>query len=146
VESGKEPDIIVFHHACATADTTNNPSAVTLIEFKRPGRDTYSRDENPYTQIMKYYFDIKDGKAVDKGGKVFRPASGARYFGYIVADFTPKLEAMLRSNAFYDGPEHGSLIWRSNQPDLHIEAVSYDKMIGDAIRRNRSYFIPLGIQ
>jgi hypothetical protein len=52
VESGKEPDVLIFHHAFATSESRDNSDAITIIEFKRPGREQYTFDENPYRQVV----------------------------------------------------------------------------------------------
>jgi hypothetical protein len=57
-ESKKELDLIVFDKACAFTDVTMGPfQAITIIEFKRPMRTSYSDTENPFDQILNYRRD-----------------------------------------------------------------------------------------
>ncbi|MGH7991800.1 MAG: ATP-binding protein, partial [Limisphaerales bacterium] len=63
-ECPKEPDILVFDKACAFAAGTDIPfSAVTIIEFKRPMRNDYDGEENPFVQFREYITEIREGKA-----------------------------------------------------------------------------------
>lgn len=144
-ESGREPDIIVFHHAFAAAEDPECPQTITIIEFKRPGRDDYSFDENPYLQIKRYVELILDSKVKDRTGRIFAVPPETRFYGYIVADLTPKLTGLLRRNGFEYGTEMGSMFATEPNLRLSIHAIDYKQLVKDATRRNRSFFLALGL-
>ena len=59
-DSRKEPDILVFDKAIAFSETAEVPfSSITIIEFKKPQRNDYSEDKNPFNQILNYIRESK---------------------------------------------------------------------------------------
>ncbi|WP_149110648.1 hypothetical protein [Limnoglobus roseus] len=143
-KEGKEPDIIVFHEAYSTSETTQNPVCVTIIEFKRPGREAYDDDENPHKQIKEYAKLIRRGKARDHQGRMIPGDETTRFFGFIVADMTEKLRRLLKEEGYKEQP-NGALYSYEEGLCLQIETLTYAQMLDSATRRNRAYFKQLGM-
>jgi hypothetical protein len=53
-DSYDRPDIIVFNKALAYAESSPPFNSIVIIEFKRPMRDDYSIDDNPFEQVNRY--------------------------------------------------------------------------------------------
>ena len=68
-KSTKEPDLAIFNtydaydKACAFANSPENEplTSVIIIEFKRPMREAYAKDENPIEQVYSYIKEIRNG-------------------------------------------------------------------------------------
>ena len=142
---GKEPDVVIFHHSFAESDQPETPGAITIIEFKRPARSQYNYECNPYDQIQDYVLKIIDGKMKKRTGAPLHVPEGTRFYGYIVADLHPTLRDILKKRGFHEGPGSESMYNYVHGIRLSVEAVSYNGLIQDAIRRNLAMFNALGI-
>ncbi|OWK26133.1 hypothetical protein AJ87_48735 [Rhizobium yanglingense] len=68
-----------------------------IVEFKRPARNEYDEEENPFVQIYNYIEELREGKILDKEGGVIQEVSESTpFFCYVIADFTPNLRKWLR--------------------------------------------------
>ena len=104
IESKERPDIAFFYETCfAWRGEGEASNTVVLIEFKKPGRDDYTGNDNPVRQVSDYVQKLRAGKLVSARGRV--PPTRLReaaYHCYIIADRTPTLErelAMLYQNS-----------------------------------------------
>lgn len=96
-DSKRELDLIIFDKACAFTDVTMGPfQAITIIEFKRPMRTSYSEDENPFKQVLDYIEEIRGGKALTPDKRPIPISEGVHFYCYIVADKTEQLEDYAR--------------------------------------------------
>lgn len=128
----------------------NEPSnAITIFEFKKPGRDDFanpSSKEDPVEQIVRYVNDIRRGKCSMPNGRQIRVSPQTPFYGYIVCDLSAKVKDWLyQDKNFTEMPD--GLGWfdtRSNI-NLHIEVLSWDKILKDATMRNKIFFTTLGI-
>ena len=67
--SKNEPDIAIFDSPFAFTDESEQPFRnITIIEFKRPGRESYGDSENPIQQVIEYMDDFTNGKIKTKDG------------------------------------------------------------------------------
>lgn len=142
--SGKEPDIFAFFYdqPVAVAEPENLGSgAVVIVEFKRPGRDDYTKD--PGDQIIQRFVDIKVGNVKDIDGRLINP-KGLRYQGYLIADLTPSLRRHVAMR-YHETFDNEGFFLPLPQGDGYVEIVSYDKLIRNAQRRNHALFEKLGI-
>jgi len=73
-------------------------------------------------------------------------AENTPFYGYVVCDLTPKVEAWLeREKDFKPMPDRlGWFQWMGNI-NLYIEVISWDKVLKDAKMRNQIFFQKLGI-
>ena len=88
IDSDERPDIIIFDNPTAFVDTDPPFGALTLIEFKRPGRTAYSDDENPINQVYGYVNKVREGRAMDHHGRPIAVAPDTRFYAYIICDLT----------------------------------------------------------
>jgi hypothetical protein len=145
-KSKKRPDIVVFNNPSAFSETAAGMSSIVLIEFKKPGRDDYSNEDNPVVQIYDYIKLIRAGKAVDNRGLSVAAGDHVSFYCYILCDITPKLRDIVGDLAFFtESQDKGGFFGYHKHHNAYIEIVSYRKMLDDAEKRNRVLFERLNI-
>ena len=142
--SAKEPDILAlfWDRPVAIAEPEALASGgVVIVEFKRPGRDDYTKD--PGDQIIQRFVEISEGFVKDIDGRPVNPV-GIRYHGFLIADITPSLKkhVKLRYHKAFDGEGYFITLPDGNG---YVEIISYDKLIRLAKQRNRMLFDKLGV-
>jgi hypothetical protein len=146
-ESGREPDIAFFYDSCiAWRESERFCDTVILVEFKRPGLETYTDKNDPLMQLMDYVSLFKSGKTVsDRSGKVISGiGNNTAFHCYIVADLTEGLLKRLRGR-FDRTPDGKGLFGYTRNPDTYAEVIPYDKLLLDAQARNAIFFDKLGL-
>lgn len=144
--SKKEPDIIVFDKACAFAPATEPPfQAIVIVEFKRPMRDDYTDDKNPFTQVLEYIEDIRGGKARTPDGRDVPVQNDVPFYCYIVCDVNKKVEKQAYHYELTKTPDGMGFFGYKQMYNAYIEVMSYTKMVTDAKRRNAVLFDKLGL-
>ena len=145
-KSQKEPDIIVFDKACAFAPATEAPfPAIVIIEFKRPMRDDYTEEKNPFVQIRKYITDIRSGKARTPDGRDVPVPEGIPFYCYVVCDIGSHLEQLAYDFELMKTPDGQGFFGFKKQYNAYFEVISYSKMVTDAKKRNAVLFNKLGL-
>lgn len=146
-ESNLRPDLILFfNNPIAVADEeTPFYSGIVIFEFKRPMRDDYSDDENPVTQVFNYVKEIKSGKAKTKDGRPFSISASTPFYCYIISDLTPSLRDQAEFYSLRSTPDNSGYIGFNPNYGVYIEVISFDKLLGDAKKRNRILFDKLQI-
>lgn len=148
VESEDRPDLAIFQRTMAFSDSLDDIGAVVLVEFKRPARDDYDRDDpdrNPVSQVLKYVDTLRSGKARGPKGRVIDVRENTPFYAYIVADMTPKLRLLADREDFTDTPDRQGYFRFFAKANCYIEIVSFRKMIRDAKKRNQAFFDRLNI-
>ena len=103
-------------------------------------RDDYSEKENPIDQLYGYIKKIKSGKAVDKDGRTIKIVETTKFYAYAICDITSSLEDILVSRDFKKMPDSlGRYLYHAGY-NAYIEVIPFDKLLGDAIKRNQILF------
>lgn len=145
-KSRKEPDIIVFDKACAFSSSTETPfQAITIIEFKRPMRNDYTKDANPIKQVLEYVDDIKSGKARTSDGRNVPVHPCIPFYCYIVCDVTPTFEEQTKLYELDKTPDGHGFFGYKKHYNAYVEIMSYHKMIADTKMRNTIFFDKLNL-
>ncbi|NEN75920.1 ATP-binding protein [Pelistega sp. NLN82] len=140
----KEPDIFAFFYDTPIGVSEPNNlhgGGVVIIEFKRPGRDDYDKD--PADQIIQRFREISEGNVQDIDGRMVNPQN-LRYTGYLIADLTPSLRNQVFGR-YHKTADNEGYFYNLAEGNGNIEIVSYDKLVKDALRRNRMLFDKLGL-
>ncbi len=147
VESPDRPDLAIFGHPIAFADTAPRFGSVVLVEFKRPSRDDYSEKEekNPIQQVYGYVTQIKAGKAKDRQGRQITVPPTTPFYAYIVCDMTPTLEQQAVYAQLTKTPDGMGYFGYNAQVGVYVEIISFPKLIDDAKKRNAAFFEKLGL-
>ena len=142
------PDILVCDSPVVICDDDESTfyNTISIFEIKRPQRDDYTIEDNPYTQLIKYLEKIQKGDALDKNGRPIRVGNNTQYFLYAVCDITPTLKNVIKMLDFtYFDNEKGAFLFSKNY-NAYIELISFDKMLCDSELRNKVFFKKLGIE
>ncbi|WP_336042266.1 ATP-binding protein [Pseudooceanicola nanhaiensis] len=143
VESDERPDVLIFDYVHGLRQT-EEPSKVLLVEFKRPGRTSYSDDENPQFQVERYVKQLQSGGLSDVRGRPISLDQNTVFYCYIVADIVGKMDTWTYS--WQPTADGRGRIYRPNS-GFHgsIELFGWDQLIGDARARNQAFFDKAGI-
>ena len=150
IEEGgsKRPDLLVFQSRYITREGEQGDPlhSATIIEFKRPGRDDFWKDD-PIAQIIQYATQIKEGTIRDSAtGRVIKLDAGSPVYAYLIADIGPSLQVNLVSRGFFRTPGTSEgYYWFNGILGVYIEVLSFDKMYANAKQRNRPFFKKLGL-
>ena len=143
----REPDLAFFYDSCiAWRESDRASDTVILVEFKRPGIDSYTDKNDPFMQLMDYVSLFKSGSTVkDKSGKVISGiGANTAFHCYIVADLTEALQRRLRGH-FERTPDGKGYFGYTRNPATYTEVIPYEKLLQDAQARNAIFFEKLGL-
>ena len=140
-ESKNEPDIAIFDSPFAFTDESEQPfKNITIIEFKRPGRESYGDSENPIQQVIEYMDDFTNGKIKTKDGLTIDGNNNIRFFCYILCDISEKLKKYIKQYDFQQTPDGQGYYSYSKNYNAYMEIVPYNKMFRDSKKRNKILF------
>ena len=141
VSSKKEPDILCYIEESGR----NNFSSATLIEFKRPNKSGHHYD--PVAQIKNMVTDLQENTCANRDGRKIIFAKDAHFFGYIITDFDDFIRKCVKSDGNLKlNPRGDGYFHYYSEMRLWLEIISYDKLIGDAEKRNQIFFQKLGLE
>ena len=143
------PDLLVYDRRVLFRGDNKASNPITVFEFKKPQREDFvnaSSREDPIEQVVGYVNRIRDGNFKTPEGRDILITEHTPAYGFVICDLTAKVEEwLLRSKNFKPMPDRlGWFQWRDNI-NLYIEVVSWDKVSGDAVMRNKIFFKKLGI-
>ncbi len=69
VEGGDRPDLLIFNRPFAFSEGPVPHSSIVIVEFKRPARERYKEEDNPFRQMFRYAQKIRAGKAKTTQGR-----------------------------------------------------------------------------
>lgn len=142
-------DVIVYGHRVAMRGDNIAANPITIFEFKRPGRDDFadpSSTEDPIAQIIRYTNRLRDKKFKTPVGRPMEVNGNTPFYGYVVCEITSKVEEWLeREKSFTQMPDGKGWFSYLPGPRIYIEVLSWDKVLNDAILRNKIFFHKLGI-
>ena len=146
---GDRPDIMLLDNPIAVTDYEGygQYDTITIFELKRPMRDIRSSEESPVRQLVKYVNKIRNNETQDKYGRKITTSVNTKFYLYAICDVTKKLEEiLLNEEDFKRTPDKlGFFIYKTNI-NAYIEVIPFEKLIGDAEKRNQVLFKKLGIQ
>jgi hypothetical protein len=139
-KGGDEPDLVVFNTPRAFTETKSPYQSVVVVEFKRPERNEYPKnEEDPVEQVLRYVRKIKEGQAKDKDLRTIN-VGPVPFYAYILCSLTPKIRAIAESRDFVKTPDNEGYFKYHQNTGCYIEIVSFDKVLNDAKKRNRAFF------
>lgn len=142
-ENESRPDLLVFDNAFGLRHGKDSPH-VLIVEFKRPGRQSYKDDENPQFQVERYIRELRSPDAVDLGGRPIRLPENVRFHCFIIADRRGKIADWTASwPTTADG--RGRIYTLQGDYSGFIELIEWDQLLNDAEDRNKAFFDQLGI-
>jgi hypothetical protein len=144
--SERRPDIVVFNGPIAYGDGNDLLAGIVIVEFKRPRRAQFGRDD-PTEQVIDQLLDIREGKWTNSGGRTIDPASrNAPAALYVVCDIEPQMERFIVKRGLRQTPDGRGWSGVFGEPlSCTLEILTYDKLVQDARKRNRVFFEKLGL-
>ncbi|SFM00542.1 Histidine kinase-, DNA gyrase B-, and HSP90-like ATPase [Desulfomicrobium norvegicum] len=140
-KSNGEPDIISF--VGEDLNRSDPFNSVVIIEFKRPVKSGHHKC--PIQQILDYTKAVRAGDVRDDRGKKPPVSDQTRYYAYIIADMDEQLEDRANEYSYEKTPDGQLWYGRHSKFNLNVEIIPYNKLIGDAQKRNRILFDKLGL-
>lgn len=140
VDSDERPDLLVFNNPFAFVEGSQPYSSIVIIEFKRPMRTAYEENDNPINQVYRYVKKIKSGNFQDKDGRLVSLPDGTPFYAYIICDLTPKIKEFAETADFMDSPDLQGYFGYNKKLNTYVEILSFDKLIFDAKKRNKTLF------
>lgn len=146
-EKRKRPDIYAYTFSTVEPDNIGSPfRSLDVFEFKRPMRDDYKPNENPYNQIKDYLEIIRQGNATTKDKRSFRVIDGGLIYCHVICDFTKTLTNMLEREDFKQVGNQDWYIKYHQAYNAFIEVKSFNFVLELATKRNQVLFDKLGLK
>jgi hypothetical protein len=146
VDSSDRPDIIIFNNPVAFVEGESQPySSIVILEFKRPMRESYSSAENPITQVLEYIKKIRSGKFTDKNGRLVNLPEKTPFYGYIICDLTSEIKDFAMNAGYTVTPDLQGYFGYNSNFETYMEIMSFEKLLGDAKKRNQVLFRKLNL-
>jgi hypothetical protein len=147
-EDAKRPDLFIYDRKLIFGEGEKDQpiSAITLVEFKKPQRDDYSPSDNPVTQCFDLVKRIRGGQfKTQRGRKISLSNEKVPAFCYIISDITPSLREILETLDAFPTPDNQGYYGFQKTFGIYYEVSDYDKLLGDARKRNRIFLDKLSL-
>jgi hypothetical protein len=145
VDSLKRADLVIFDEKIIYTEGEEPINGITTVEFKRPGRDDYTLEDNPAMQSILLIEDVRSGTFKRNG----RPLSVANDkipgTAYCICDLTPSLRKALRGMDANMTPDKQGYYGFHREYGVYYEVLDYNKLLRDAQKRNRIFFDKLNV-
>ena len=146
-ENTDRMDIGIFNKAIAFSDKEieDNHSNVTIIEFKRPGRDNVTASDLN-EQIYKYIEELKNSKIRTPNGKKIEVSQNSIFNIYIVCELSDTLVRSLSMNGFKKMLDGQGYYTFNDNYNSFVQVLSLNKVLKDSKLRNKIFFKKLEIE
>lgn len=144
----KEPDLLVFDKKQSFRNGDNEYSnPLTIFEFKRPKRTTYSEADDPIVQIGNYLDDIKAGKyEMPEGLEPIRVNDNTPVYGYVVCSINDKIRSFAKKHQLSISPNQDGYFGYHSGYKMYVEILDFSKLLKDATLRNKVFFKKLMLE
>lgn len=145
-DTTERPDLILFERS-HLLHRKGADQPVVIVEFKRPGRDGYTRSENPVIQILNYVRKLRNNEITDNNGvRITRIGVQTPFFCYLIADITPGLRDVLEYHDLNQQlPGGRGYYGYKSSLGVYFEVLEYDRIVEGARLRHEGFFKKLGI-
>lgn len=152
--SAKEPDLIIldekplmFDNPISFGDKNNGElSSMVVFEFKRPGDTAHQKRKSDfrwnYSELVEPYFDdflYSPNKKNYKGKQVVVTKETPK-FGYIILDVLPPLLKDYNQDKGWKKTPFGTYYFIKPELNLHLEVMTFAKLIEHARERHVPFF------
>ena len=83
---------------------------------------------------------IRDGSAETRDGRRFYVRDTTPFYCYIICDLTKNLEVLAKSYNMQRTPDEYGYFGYNTNYQAYVEVISFDKLVGDAYKRNKILF------
>jgi hypothetical protein len=153
-KSAKEPDVIMmndkplmFDNPIGFGDKNNGElSSMVIFEFKRPGSTAHQKKNTDfrwnYSELVEPYFDeflYNANKKNYKGKQVILTKETPK-FGYIIVDVLPPLLKEYNQDKGWKRTPFDTYYFIKPELNLHLEVMTFTKLIEHARQRHVPFF------
>jgi hypothetical protein len=144
--SASRPDLLIFDRALSFTESESGPlSSMVVVEFKRPDRTSYSKDD-PIDQAYGLVREIRSGHFHDHNGREIKVQSSTILaYVYVICDTTKPIEESAINKGFFRTPDNLGFYFFNSGLSAYVEIIPYDKLLNDAKKRNRILFDKLNL-
>ncbi|KPF65649.1 hypothetical protein [Porphyrobacter sp. AAP60] len=143
-----EPDLAIIKRPMLFR-RSKTPDPVVIIEFKAPGKTSYSGDrkDNPVIQIRKYIKTLQNKKAYDfEGNRISDIGDKTPFHCYLLAESCTQIYELLESHGIWKPtPDGNGRFGYLDDLNAYFEFVPYDQVLLNAKLRNEAFFKHLNI-
>ncbi len=153
-KSSKEPDIIglmdnpqMFDNPISFGDKSNGEiNSMVIFEFKRPGETAHQKNKNDYrwefSDLIEPYFDdfIYSPDKKNYKGKHVVVRKETPKFGFIIVDVLPQPLEQYNIDKGWQKTPFGTFYKMISGKNLHIEVMTFAKLIEYAKSRHMPFF------
>ena len=138
------PDILAFPPPMIFSNGEEPSNPVILVEFKRPGRNDFTKrfyKEDPIDQISRYVSDMRKMETIKvEKGRQFSVNPNTPFYGYLVCTVDDKVMEWLKLKEFRAMADSENWFqWFANKR-LYFEVISWDKLLKNAEIRHSAFF------
>ncbi len=136
----------LFLDTISFSDSLNGTASnVTIVEFKRPGRDDYSDKDNPFSQIYQYIDAIKGKTAKGVNGDIINVDDNTKFVAYVIADLTETLKNQMRRQNLKPSSNHDTYFSYNEGYQVFFEVIPYNVILDNSVKRNDVFFKKISI-
>lgn len=143
-----EPDLVIFNTKTTyrTGDNEfSNP--LTIFEFKKPKRTSYTQEDDPVIQIGNYLGKIRAGKyEMPEGVEKIKVNDNTPVYAYIICDLEQKIHEFARNHSLTISADNEGFFGYHVGFKMYIEIISFKKLLKDATLRNKIFFKKLQLE
>ncbi|MDB5089690.1 MAG: hypothetical protein JWR09_3684 [Mucilaginibacter sp.] len=153
-KSSKEPDLIcladkpmMFDNPISFGDKSNGElNSMVIFEFKRPGEIAHQKNKGDYrwefSELIEPYFDdflYSTDKKNYKGKHVIIKRETPK-FGFVIIDVLPPLLEQFNIDKGWEKTPFGTFYKMESKKNLHIEVMTFSKLLEYAKNRHMPFF------
>lgn len=145
--SKDRPDIVVFENPAAFGEGGGSGvgSSLTVVEFKRPGRDDYEDGETIVHQVWRYIDQIRKRSRFDEAGRPLVLPDSAPAFAYVLCDLTERVRAQCVREQMTEMADQRGFFNFHPAYRVFTWVLSFDKVVDEAFQRNAAFFDRLNL-
>ena len=151
-ESTKEPDLLslnIYDNPLLINDGESLPLAsITVVEIKRPMRNDAKPgevDKDPIIQALDYLENIREGHVKTSSGRLIPESNNIPGFCYVLCDMTENIKKCCKGANLLETSDKLGYFGYNNNYKAYIEVISFDRLLNNAIQRNKAFFDKLGL-
>jgi hypothetical protein len=144
-DSREEPDIIVFDYPVSLAEGTPPFKSISIIEFKKPMKTTFSEKDNPLRQVMRYIRKIQSRSNDPVSGRPYHVTDAVRFYCYVICEISQDIIDTARELTLAQLPDGEGYIGYNPYYRAYFDVFSFERLLGDAEKRNEMMFEKLGL-
>ncbi|MEZ4847498.1 MAG: hypothetical protein R3B93_02450 [Bacteroidia bacterium] len=147
IKSRKEPDLTLFDNPISFGDKSSGEvNYMVIFEFKRPGEVAHQKRKNDFrwefSELIEPYFEeflYNPVKKNHKGNQVIIKNTTPK-FGFVIVDVIPSPLETYNKNKGWKKTPFGTFFKIEPEINLHIEVMTFRKLLEFSKKRHNPFF------